>query len=167
MDVTQYITNIKYYRGTLEISCFIPRRQWARDTKITIRTKHIQSAIPEEYELLEILKQDTISNSSSLGYAEHGLWAFKVKKKPSKKKPVQKEKIIEPELKPVPVKEPEPVVQPEPEPEPPPVLESETIEEEAEEKAPDPIPVRKKTSTKRSIRGRMSKIAKNSKTKEK
>ncbi len=166
MDVTQYITNIKYYRGTLEISCFLPRRQWARDTKITIRTKHILSAIPEEYEFLEILKEDTISNSASLGYAEYGLWAFKVKKKPSKKKPVQKEKIVEPELKPEPAKEPEPVVQPEPVPEEPPVLESETIEE-VEEKAPDPIPVRKKTSTKRSIRGRMSKIAKNSKTKEK
>jgi len=158
MDVTQYITNIKYYRGILEISCFLPRRQWARDTKITIRTKHIQNAIPEEYELLEILKQDTISNSSSLGYAEHGLWAFKVKKKPSRKKPTQKEKVTEPE--------PEPVVEPEPEPEPvveePPVLE---IVEEVQEKAP--APVRKKTSTKRSIRGRMSKIAKNSKTKEK
>ena len=166
MDVTQYITNIKYYRGILEISCFLPRRQWARDTKITIRTKHIQNAIPEEYELLEILKQDTISNSSSLGYAEHGLWAFKVKKKPSRKKPTQKEKVIEPEPEPVVEPESEPAVEPEPEPEPaveePPVLE---IIEEVQEKAP--APVRKKTSTKRSIRGRMSKIAKNSKTKEK
>lgn len=150
----QYITNIKYNRGILEVSGFIPRRQWARDLKITIKTKNIKDILSKEYEIIETLREDTISNSAALGYAEHGTWSFKAKKKATKKKPIEKPKQVNEAV----IEKPNP-----------PVIETkENLEEPVtEQDTPKETASPKKTSTKRSIRGRISKIAKNSKTKEK
>ena len=145
IEFEKYITDKKLSRNVLEVHGFIPRRQWARDTKITIKTRHIKVLISDEFEILETIKEDTISNSASLGYPERGLWAFKVKKlRPIKNKKPVPEPVSEPDIPKV----------------------EEKIEQGEIETPPEPTPVQKKPSTKGSFRGRISKIAKNSKTKD-
>ena len=139
-EIESAITKIRTLRNVLTVEAYLPIKKYSRDKKIFLLTHDIERYICDNYEVLQVLKTDKISNWEKNGYGRNGIWKFKVKKKPSTKKKAPpapkstkslKEKLPEKQEKP-------------------PVQEKHTPSEKKETK---------KTSKSSSFRGRIKKIA--------
>lgn len=131
-QVEKSIVNIRVSRNVLTVEASLPLKKYVRDEKLFFLTHDIQNCIKDKYHILETIKEDKISNWEKPGFNRNGVWKFKIKKKPSARKP-----------KPQPPVEPQPQVL-----QPPPT--SENLEEKKETK---------KTSKTASFRGRIKKLA--------
>lgn len=139
------IKKIEVKNNILSVQAHMPLRKYCRDTKEFLNTKKVIDLLKEKYKILETIKEDKISNWDKSGYNREGLWEFKIQ---SPKKPPRKQKK-------------EVVTPPEPKPQQPePIQEIEKAPPQAQQPKRKPAPRKQSTGTKRSIRGRMSKIAK-------
>lgn len=133
-QIKKAITNKRVSRDVLTIEATLKIKKYVRDEKIFFLTEDVKKAMSEEYEIIDVIKTDKICNWLKIGFAQNGVWKFKIKKKPSTRKkppqPKKEEEIIEP-------------VQKEEKPQPP----------------PQPQKSLKKPSKQTSFRGRIKKIA--------
>lgn len=133
-QIKKAITNKRVSRDVLTVEATLKIKKYVRDEKIFFITEDIRKALSEEYDIIETIKTDKICNWLKIGFAQNGVWKFKIKKKPStRKKPQQQKK--EPEIK-------EPVQ-----------------EEEKTQPKTQPQKSLKKPSKQASFRGRIKKIA--------
>jgi hypothetical protein len=135
--------------NVLYITARIPRREYASQTRIKIFDKDIIEMIDNKFKIIKVIHSKVISNSISGNHSQQATWVFEVSEKTEKlklsQKTVKNTQPIEPEIE---IQEPE--VQ---------VIEPET----APPRTKKPVNSRRKSSTSGSIRGRMSKIAKDKK----
>ena len=110
----------------LKVKVETPLALMARVPKKKYKTRDVLNIIPEKYEVLELIREDIISNYPIGNHKQVGEWHFKIKAAPKKRAPAKKPD------------------QPKP-------AQPKTQKDSSETKP----------STKTSIRGRMSKIAKN------
>lgn len=140
MDHKFTIVEEKKDKDVLHVECFVELKQYAAHKDIKITSTEVQEALSQKYQFLEVLKEAEIWNTHRGNKKSRDFWLFRVSNKRKETKSTQKET-------PAPPKETVPEVE---EPSPP---------------APKPAPKRKpaarkqNTGPKRSIRGRMSKIA--------
>ena len=123
-------TVVKVDAETIEVTASTKVRELAVEKKVFYKGADVANLITD-YDIIEVLKDYTIANTKRANYSQRATWFFKIKKSTTRKtKPA--------EAKPAPKIE------------------------HAVEKPPAPTtkPAQTKASTKRSIRGRMSKIAK-------
>ena len=133
-QIKKAITNKRVSRDVLTIEATLKIKKYVRDEKIFFLTEDVKKAMSEEYEIIDVIKTDKICNWLKIGFAQNGVWKFKIKKKPStRKKPPQPKKEQE-------ITEP---IQKEEKPQPP----------------PQPQKSLKKPSKQTSFRGRIKKIA--------
>jgi hypothetical protein len=123
-------TVVKVDAETIEVTASTKVRELAVEKKVFYKGSDVASLITD-YDIIEVLKDYTIANTKRANYSQRATWFFKIKKTTTRKtKPAK--------AKPAPKTEP-------------------TVEKPP---APPTKPTQTKASTKRSIRGRMSKIAK-------
>lgn len=131
-------------KGALYVTASIPRRKYDSQPKIKIFDKDIIEMIQKEFEVKGVIKSRVISNSKRGNHSQQATWIFKVVEKVDKTiKTLNEKDIKQPEKPKTTNEEPDPVVTP--------------VEK------PAPARARRKKSTTGSIRGRMSKIAKDKK----
>tara|TARA_B110000467_G_C18293677_1_gene466483 strand:- start:770 stop:1216 length:447 start_codon:yes stop_codon:yes gene_type:complete len=132
-------TVVKVDPNTIEVTASIAVRDHATDKKKYYRGADIAKLVTE-YEVVETIEDPIIANTKRGNYNQRATWFFKIKKViQNRAKAIPKPKI--PEVVEVPKRTPDP--SPTPTPKPTEVKDTQT-----------------KPSTKTSIRGRMSKIAK-------
>lgn len=137
------IKKIEVKEDILMVQAHMPLRKYCKTPKEFLNTNMVIDIMKEKYNILETVTESKVSNWPKKGHSRDGVWEFKIqpKKKVARKAPPkQAEKVVE-----------EPVVEQVLEQEPPP----------PEKPAPKRKPAARKQNTgpKRSIRGRMSKIA--------
>jgi hypothetical protein len=143
------IKKIEVKDDVLFVEASMQLRKYCKDPKDFLNTRMVIDMLSNDYNIIEPIKEAKISNWVKTGHTRTGTWEFKIE--PKKKAPRR--------TSPKPAQEPEPEQ----------VIEEPKVDEpkakEAENPTPKPAPKRKpaarkqNTGTKRSIRGRMSKIA--------
>lgn len=117
-------------KDTLHVTVKIEKRIFASEPRIKIFDSDVIEALKDQYDILSVISSNVISNSQRGGMVQQGTWSFKIKQKTQRKRTASKPK-------------------------------TQPVSEENKDKTEniDTKP-RKKSSTTRNIRGRMSKIAK-------
>ena len=75
------ITNKKLEKNILTIEAHVKPKLLASEPLLVIKTEKIIEYISEEYNIVKIVKPDSICNSTRGGQSQHGTWVFQVKKK--------------------------------------------------------------------------------------
>lgn len=137
------IKKIEVKEDILMVQAYMPLRKYCKTPKEFLNTNMVIDIMKEKYNILETVTESKVSNWPKKGHSRDGVWEFKIqpKEKVARKAPPKPAgKTVE-----------EPVVEQVLEQEPPP----------PEKPAPKikPAPRKQSTGPKRSIRGRMSKIA--------
>ena len=139
------IKKIEVKGDILVVSAHMPLRKYCKTPKEFLNTNMVIEIMKKKYNILETISETKVSNWSKPGHSRDGSWEFKIelKKKTTRKPPAKPAHKPSEDL----------------------IPETPEIEELSEPPAQSPkrkvTPSKQNTGTKRSIRGRMSKIAKN------
>ncbi len=72
--------------NTLSVTVEIKLRKFCSMKKVVIRDKNVKNLLAEEYDILSVIKSNSISNSMRGGHKQVGNWVFRIKPK-TKPKP--------------------------------------------------------------------------------
>lgn len=100
MKNTLEITKKTLEKDILTIEASLKLKFLASEPFLVVKTDKIIDYISQEYEVINIVREDKISNSSRGGHHQSGTWIFKVKKKrkaPTQTSPKVETSPIEPE----------------------------------------------------------------------
>ena len=75
VEITEKITGEE-----LHIFCSIEKRSLSSIPRVKIYTNDIISMVGEKHTIIDMIKEDLISNSSRGGHKQEGQWIFKIKK---------------------------------------------------------------------------------------
>ena len=88
------IVEEKTDKNTLYVTFEIKLRKYCSEKRVIINDSFVKKELEKDYDIISVIKSNTISNSKKGGHKQSGTWIFKLKPQPSSiKKPLQKKNI--------------------------------------------------------------------------